>query len=318
MNAVNTGGENKGAVKRVVVSGASGLIGSALVAALRADGVEVITLVRRPARTTQEVQWSPGEAALDPSVLAGADAVVALGGASVGRLPWTAGYQRELTVSRLEPTRTLTAALRELSEHSSSADGIPAFLSASAVGYYGSVPGEVLTESHGPGTTFLAQLCVKWEAAAREVEDLTRVVLLRTAPVIHPDGVLKPMMRLTALGLGGPLGQGTQVWPWVSLVDEVRAIQHLINSEISGAVNLAGPTPATMAEQGRALARIMRRPFWLPAPAWGLRLGLGRAAADSLLTSDADVRPEVLLNSGFQFSHTTVSEAMSAAFKSDE
>lgn len=302
-----------GRVQRVVVSGSSGLIGSALVSSLRADGVEVTTLVRRPARTTDEVQWSPGETALDPAVLDGADAVVALGGASVGRMPWTARYQRELVASRLEPTRTLTAALRKLPQHPGSTAGIPAFLSASAVGYYGSAPGEELTEIHAPGTTFLAQLCVKWEAAAREAEDLTRVVLLRTAPVIHREGVLKPMMRLMAFGVGGPLGRGTQVWPWVSLLDEVRAIRHLIDSEISGAVNISGPTPATMAEQGRALARTMRRPFWLPAPTWGLRLALGRDATDSLMVSDADARPEVLLKSGFQFAHTTVSDAISAA-----
>ena len=304
--------------QRVVVSGSSGLIGSALVSSLRADGVRVTTLVRRPARTIDEVQWSPGETVLDPAVLDGAVAVVALGGASVGRMPWTARYQRELAASRLEPTRTLTAALHKLPQHSSSSTGIPAFLSASAVGYYGSAPGEVLTESHAPGTTFLAQLCVEWEAAAREVEDHTRVVLLRTAPVIHRDGVLKPMMRLTALGMGGPLGRGTQLWPWVSLIDEVRAIRHLIDSEISGAVNLAGPTPATMAEQGRALARTMLRPFWLPAPDWGLRLALGRDATESLLISDADARPEALLKSGFQFAHTTVSEAMFAAFTPEE
>ena len=307
-----------GRVQRVVVSGSSGLIGSALVSSLRADGVRVTTLVRRPARTTDEVQWFPGEAVLDPAVLDGADAVVALGGASVGRMPWTARYRRELAASRLEPTRTLTAALRKLPHRSSSLTSTPAFLSASAVGYYGSAPGEVLPETHAPGTTFLARVCVKWEAAARDVEDLTRVVLLRTAPVIHRDGVLKPMMRLTAFGLGGPLGQGTQVWPWVSLTDEVRAIQHLINSEVSGAVNLAGPTPATMAEQGRALARTMRRPFWLPAPTWGLRFALGRDATESLLISDADARPEALLKSRFQFVHKTVSEAMSAAFKPQE
>ncbi|MGI8394482.1 TIGR01777 family oxidoreductase [Leucobacter sp. W1038] len=293
--------------RRVVVSGASGLIGTALVRALREVGTEVTTLVRRPARGAHEVPWAPGERPLDPGLIDGADAVVALGGASVGRMPWTSSYRAELTASRLGPTLALADAIRELGE------GAPAFLSASAVGYYGSVPGAVLTEASPAGNTFLAGLCVEWERAARTAGPHSRVVLLRTAPVIHRDGVLKPMIRLTGLGLGGPLGRGTQVWPWISLDDEVRAIQHLIASEIEGPVNLTGPTPATANEQGRALARAMRRPFWLPAPEWGLRLALGRAATESLLTADADVRPSVLERSGFTFTSETVEAAVQAA-----
>jgi len=293
--------------RRVVISGASGLIGTALVGALRASGAEVTTLVRRPARAPGEVTWAPGERPLDPSVLADADAVVALGGASVGRMPWTSSYRAELTASRLGPTLAIADAIRELGE------GAPAFLSASAVGYYGSVPGATLTETSPAGDTFLARLCVEWERAAQTAGPHSRVVLLRTAPVIHRDGVLKPMIRLTGLGLGGPIGRGTQVWPWISLGDEVRAIQHLIASEIEGPVNLTGPTPATANEQGRALARAMRRPFWFPAPEWGLRLALGRAATESLLTADADVRPAVLERSGFVFHDETVEGAVEQA-----
>ena len=293
--------------RRVIISGASGLIGTALVRALRAEGTEVTTLVRRPARGSGEVTWAPGERPLDPGLIDGVDAVVALGGASVGRMPWTPRYQRELSDSRLGPTRTLAEAIRALG-----ADA-PALLSASAVGYYGSVPGETLTEASAAGETFLAKLCVEWEAEALAAGTHSRVVLLRTAPVIHRDGVLKPLIRLTGLGVGGPIGRGTQVWPWISLNDEVRAIQHLIASEIEGPVNLTGPTPATANEQGRALARAMRRPFWLPAPEWGLRLALGRAATESLLTADADVRPEVLQRSGFTFSDQTVEGAVEKA-----
>ncbi|MGK0716627.1 TIGR01777 family oxidoreductase [Leucobacter sp. W1153] len=293
--------------RQVVISGASGLIGTALVRALRSEGVEVTTLVRRPARGAHEISWAPGERPLDPGLIDGADAVVALGGASVGRMPWTSNYRAELTASRLGPTLALAHAIRELG------GGGPAFLSASAVGYYGSVPGATLTEKSPAGDTFLARLCVEWERAAQTAGSHSRVVLLRTAPVIHRDGVLKPMMRLTGLGLGGPLGRGTQVWPWISLVDEVRAIQHLIDSEIEGPVNLTGPTPATANEQGRALARAMRRPFWLPAPEWGLRLALGRAATESLLTADADVRPAVLEQTEFVFHTETVEAAVTAA-----
>ncbi|MDH5132314.1 MULTISPECIES: TIGR01777 family oxidoreductase [unclassified Microbacterium] len=292
--------------RRIVISGASGLIGSALTDALRADGIDVSTLVRRAPQAEGEVEWAPGDAALDPDVLAGAEAVVALGGASVGRLPWTRRYRRQLVESRLDATNTLTTALRALRTDA------PAFVSASAVGYYGSAPGEVLTEHSGPGSTFLADLTVRWETAARRAEDHTRVALLRTAPVIHRRGVLRPMITLTKLGVAGPLGTGTQIWPWISLEDEVRGIRHVLDEKLAGPVNLAGPTRASANEIGRALAQRMHRPFWLPAPRWALRLALGDAA-ESLLLPDADVRPEVLEQSGFRFTHRTAAEAVAAA-----
>lgn len=292
--------------RRIVVSGASGLIGRALVSSLRSDGVDVTTLVRRPPQTDDEAQWEPGENPLDPEVLAGADAVVALGGASVGRLPWTRGYRKELVDSRLQATRTLTTALRALRSDA------PALVSASAVGYYGSAPGEILTEDSAAGQTFLADLTVRWEAEARRAEDHTRVALLRTAPVIHRRGVLKPLVQLTRFGVSGPLGRGTQIWPWISLDDEVGAIRHVVDHKIAGPVNLTGPTPASANEIGRALATRMHRPFWLPVPAWALRLALGDAA-ESLLLPDADVRPQVLERTGFRFAHRTATEAVSAA-----
>ncbi|WP_149085436.1 MULTISPECIES: TIGR01777 family oxidoreductase [Microbacterium] len=292
--------------RRIVISGASGLIGTALATALRADDIEVSTLVRRTPQAEGELEWAPGDAALDPDVLAGAEAVVALGGASVGRLPWTRGYRRQLVESRLDATNTLTTALRALRTDA------PALVSASAVGYYGSAPGEILTEHSGPGTTFLADLTVRWETAARRAEDHTRVALLRTAPVIHRRGVLRPMITLTRLGVAGPLGSGTQIWPWISLDDEVRAIRHVLDEKLAGPVNLTGPTRASANDIGRALAERMHRPFWLPAPRWALRLALGDAA-ESLLLPDADVRPEVLQRSGFRFTHATAAEAVAAA-----
>lgn len=293
--------------RRIVISGASGLIGSALTASLRADGIDVTTLVRRPPKDASERQWAPGERDLDPGVLDGAEAVVALGGASVGRLPWTPRYRRELVDSRLKSTRTITTALRALRQDA------PALVSASAVGYYGSAPGEQLSEDSPSGQTFLAQLCVQWEAEARRAEDHTRVALLRTAPVIHRKGVLKPLIQLTRFGVAGPIGKGTQIWPWMSLDDEVSAIRHVIDQKIAGPVNLTGPTPASANDIGRALAREMHRPFWIPAPAWALRLVLSGAATDSLLVSDADVRPTVLQKTGFAFAHRTAAEAVASA-----
>ena len=292
----------------VVVSGASGLIGSALVAALRSRGTPVIRLVRRAPEAPDERQWTPG-GRLDPATLAGARAVVNLNGASIGRLPWTPRYRRILRASRIDPTRTLARAIRELGPDA------PALLSASAVGYYGSRPGQRLDEGSGAGRGFLAQLCVEWEQVATSAVN-ARVALLRTAPLIDRDGVLKPLISLTGLGLGGPLGDGRQVWPWLTLADEVGAILHVLDSDdIEGPVNLTGPSTATATQIGRALAHEIHRPFLLPAPAWALRAAVGRDAANDLLLVDADVRPTVLTRTGYVFAHPTAQQAVQAALR---
>lgn len=291
---------------RIVISGASGLIGGALTRSLRSDGIRVVHLVRRPARSGDEVEWLTGRP-LDPDTLAGAAAVVNLNGASIGRLPWGARYRDTLRKSRLEPTSVLADALLALKTDA------PALLSASAVGYYGDQPGTRLDETAAPGETFLADLCAEWEREAMRAAAVTRVALLRTAPILHPDAVLKPMIALTRFGLGGPLGSGRQVWPWISLDDEIRAIRHVIDSDIHGPVNLTGPHRATAGGIGRSLASLMRRPYLVPAPAWALRLGLGRAAADSLLLADADAVPDALTRTGFEFRHPTAPEALAAA-----
>lgn len=292
--------------RRIVISGSSGLVGRALVWSLQSDEIEVTRLVRRPSERPEEVEWLRDGEPLDPEVLDGAEAVVNLNGASVGRLPWSARYREVLRASRIEPTRALATAVRALG-----ADA-PLFVSASAVGFYGSAPGEVLTESSPAGDTVLAQLCVEWEATAGEAGSQAQVALLRTAPILHREAVLKPLIRLTSLGLGGPLGRGTQLWPWISLEDEVRAIRHIIEHRISGPVNLTGPEPAAASDIGRALARRLHRPFLAPAPAPMLRALLG-AAADSLLLADADARPQVLAETGFRFEHRSAAAALAAA-----
>ncbi|WP_298743665.1 TIGR01777 family oxidoreductase [uncultured Microbacterium sp.] len=290
---------------RVVVSGASGLIGRALVDALRADGVAVTRLVRRPVEAPDERSWNPGHTLLDPEVLRGARAVVNLNGASIGRFPWTPRYKHELLWSRLLPTQTLATALTALGAEA------PAFVSASGAGYYPSAPGAVLTEASPRGDTFLADVCGEWETAAQRTPG--RVALLRTAPIIHREGVLKPLLLLTKYGVSGPIGPGTQVWPWISLEDEVRAIRHIIDHEVAGPVNLTGPTRATANDLGFALARRMNRPFLVRAPLWAISLVLGRDATQSLLASDSHVVPGVLEASGFTFTHTTVEDAVAAA-----
>lgn len=293
--------------RRVVIAGASGLIGSALVDSLRADGVEVTSLVRHEPSAPHERQWLQDAAPLDPDVIAGADAVVCLNGASIGRFPWTPSYKSTLLWSRITPTRTLAAAVRALG------DDAPALVNASATGFYGSQPRVELSESSPRGSGLLADICVEWEAAARDAGDKARVALLRTAPVVHEQGVLKPLLLLTKLGISGPIGRGTQVWPWISLDDEVRAIRHVIDSDIAGPVNLTGPTRATANDLGFALARRMNRPYVLRAPIWGVKLALGTDATEALLTSDADVKPTVLNDSGFAFTHRTVEDAVASA-----
>ncbi|MET0297020.1 MAG: TIGR01777 family oxidoreductase [Microbacterium sp.] len=294
-------------IRRIVVAGASGLIGGALVESLRADDVEVTRLVRRPAEAPDEVEWLTDAAPLDPAVLAGADAVVGLNGASIGRFPWTQRYKNTLLWSRIIPTRALARAIRELGPDA------PAFVSSSAVGWYGSSPGAVFTEDSPRGDSFLADLCGEWESAAYAAGPDARVATVRTAPVVHREGVLKPLLVLTKLGVSGPIGRGTQVWPWISLDDEVRGIRHIIEQRLTGPVNLTGPTRATANDLGFALAVRMNRPYVVRAPVWGLKLALGTDATEALLTTDANVVPAALTASGFEFRHPTVADAVAAA-----
>jgi len=293
--------------RRVVVAGASGLIGEALVSSLRDDGIAVTTLVRRPPTRDDEVQWLADATPLPPSVLEGADAVVGLNGASIGKFPWTRSYKSTLLWSRITPTRTLATAVRALG------DEAPAFINASATGFYGSAPGARLTETSPRGEGFLADLTGEWESAARGAGDKARVALLRTAPVVHERGVLKPLLLLTRFGVSGPIGRGTQVWPWISLDDEVAAIRHVIDRDIDGPVNLTGPTRATANDLGFALARRMNRPYLLRAPVFAVKMVLGSDATEGLLTSDAHVVPEALESSGFTFSQPTVEDAVANA-----
>lgn len=294
--------------KRIVLTGASGLIGTELVRVLRERGDEVHVLLRREAKGQGEHYWNPEQMQLDQRQLANADALISLNGTSVGRVPWTAARKAQLWESRIGPTRLLNNAIRALGS-----EAPLRWLSASATGYYGSQPGVTLREDSSPGDSFLARLTVAWEAEARTAESDTQLALLRTAPVLHPRGVLKPMMPLTKFGLAGPLARGTQYWPWISLDDEIRAILFVLDQGLQGPVNLAAPKAATANDIGRALATELRRPFWLPAPEFALKLALSADASESLLTSDARVEPHRLLQSGFEFLHTTPNAAIHAS-----
>jgi uncharacterized protein (TIGR01777 family) len=233
------------------------------------------------------------------------DAVVNLSGASLARLPWTKNYRGELVDSRITATRTLADAMRK-------ARHPPAvFLSASAVGYYGDRPGELLTEFSSAGSGFLAELVGRWETAAMLAPDETRTAVFRTGIVVGYGGAMQRIGTLTRFGLSGRLGTGGQHWPWISLDDEVAALLHLLDSKLSGPVNLVGPTPATADRVMNAMAERMHRPYAFTVPERMLELALGRAA-DELLLSSQKVRPQRLIDDGFRFSHVTVEAALDA------
>lgn len=292
---------------KVLVSGASGLIGDELCRRLLEDGHQVDRLVRRAPRDRNEHNWAPSAHILDAALLVGVDAVVNLSGASLGRLPWTARYRRELRSSRLDTTRTITDAMAMV-------DAPPGVLiNASAVGYYGDRPGHRLTEEAGRGDGFLADLSADWEAAASLAPERTRVVMLRTGLVVARHGALRPFAAMTRLGLGGPIGTGGQHWPWISLYDEVAAIRHLLVSEVSGPVNLVGPVPCTADGMLRALAAETHRPYALRVSERIVRLGLSDAGRELLLSSQKAI-PQKLCESGFRFRHDTAADAIAATF----
>ncbi|GAA4190816.1 TIGR01777 family oxidoreductase [Gryllotalpicola kribbensis] len=289
---------------RIVIAGASGLIGTELTRQLTERGDEVVRLVRRAARTLDERAWDPASGDLDPAALAGAGAVVNLAGASISRLPWTRARKDGILKSRIDATATIARGVR--------AAGVPVLVNGSAVGIYGSRPGERLTEVSQEGEGFLADVVRSWEAAAHAAaQPGTRVALARTGVVIGDGGAVKPLRLLARLGVAGPLGSGRQHWPWISLHDEASALVHLIDHGLEGPVNLAGPTPATAGELVCAIARDEKRPYWLPAPASLLTLALGDAARELLLADQLQV-PAKLIESGFRFRDRTLADALAA------
>lgn len=289
---------------RVLISGATGLVGSEVARQLLAAGHEPIKLVRRPAVRGDEVEWDPARGFITAGVMDTIDAVVNMAGATTGKLPWTKSYKQEIVNSRLDSTRTLVQAM-------TSAKKPPkVFVSGSASGYYGDTGETVLSETAPKGTGFLSDLAHQWEQEALKAPESVRVVLARTTMVMSKKlGALGRLLPLIKLGVGGPLGRGTQWWAWISQVDEAAAIIHLINHPTAtGAFNLTAPEPATCIDIVRALAKELKRPAIIPVPAFALKLAFGEAASELLLCSQ-NMSAKKLLETGFKFKHATLQEA---------
>jgi uncharacterized protein len=293
---------------RVAVTGASGLIGTALVPHLRSVGHEVVRLVRRPATSADEVTWDPKAGTVDLDALQGVDGVIHLAGAGVGDYRWTDDYKREILDSRLDGTHTIVSAMTQL-------DPRPRVLvSASAIGWYGDTGDQPVDESAPAGTGFLADVVRAWEAAASPAADAgIRVVHPRTGLVVASSGgAWARMFPLFKLGLGGKLGPGSQYWSWISLRDEVCALQFLLEQDhLSGPVNLTGPAPVTNAEVTSVMGSVLGRPTILPAPAFALKIVLGEFSSEVLGSSR--VVSAVLQESGFAFQDPTIEAAIRSA-----
>jgi hypothetical protein len=295
---------------KVVVTGSHGLIGGALIPVLRAEGHQVVCLSRT--KGGPDLHWDPAAGVLDADAVADVDAAVHLAGAGIGDARWSPARRKAVLESRTRSTALLSARLAEVRERGR---GPQVLLSGSAIGYYGDRDSEELTEQSPSGRGFLAGLCSQWEAAAEPARTAgLRVVLLRTGVVqSRRGGSLKKQLALFRAGLGGRLGNGEQWTSWISIIDEVRAILHLLNIDsVSGPVNLTSPHPVTNNTYTRILSSVLHRPALLPVPRFALEAVLGRDMAAELVLASAKVQPVKLADSGFRWSTPDLESALHA------
>jgi uncharacterized protein (TIGR01777 family) len=288
------------APQRIAVTGASGLIGTALIGHLKSEGHTVQRLVRRPVVSADEIQWDPAAGTVDLTALEGVDAVIHLAGANVGDKRWSKKYKAEILNSRLLGTTTIANAVNAVKPQ--------VFISSSAIGWYAETGNRAVTEEDRPGDDFLAAVCKEWEAAA-DLATNTRTVKIRTGLVLDPTGgALGKMLPLFRFGLGGKLGNGKQWWSWITLHDQIRAICHLLEKPVEGAVNLTAPNPATNQEFTSALARALHRPAVFPVPGIALKIALGGFSSEIL--GSKKVMPQKLVDSGFTFDYPHIAPAL--------
>lgn len=286
--------------QRIAVTGASGLIGTALVGYLKSQGHTVQRLVRRAAVSSEEITWDPIAGTVDMDALAGVDAVIHLAGAGVGDKRWTKRYKSEILNSRLLGTTTIAKAVAIVQPQ--------VFIAASAIGWYGESGNRAVVESDRVGDDFLATVCREWESAADLAGDV-RTVKLRTGLVLDPTGgALGKMLPIFRFGLGGKLSNGKQWWSWITLHDQIRAIAFLLENKISGPVNTTSPNPVTNSEFTAGLARAMHRPALFPVPALALKIVLGGFSSEVL--GSKKVMPHVLTEAGFTFDYPHISSAL--------
>ena len=286
--------------QRIAITGASGLIGSALVGYLKSQGHTVQRLVRRVAVSSEEITWDPIAGTVDMEALAGVDAVIHLAGAGVSDKRWTKKYKSEILNSRLLGTTTIAKAVAIVKPE--------VFISASAIGWYGESGNRAVVESDRVGDDFLAAVCREWESAADLAGDV-RTVKLRTGLVLDPTGgALGKMLPLFRFGLGGKLSDGKQWWSWITLHDQIRAIAFLLENRVSGPVNLTSPNPVTNSEFTAGLARAMHRPALFPVPAFALKIVLGGFSAEVL--GSKKVIPQALTEAGFTFDYPHITSAL--------
>ena len=288
--------------QRIAITGASGLIGTALVGHLKSEGHTVQRFVRRPVVAPDEIQWDPKTGYVDIEALRGVDAVIHLAGVGVGDKRWTKKYKSEILNSRLLGTTAIAHAVNEVKPQ--------VFISASAIGWYGESGNRSVVETDRVGDDFLAAVCREWEGAADLVTDV-RTVKIRTGLVLDPTGgALGRMLPLFRLGLGGKLGNGKQWWSWITLHDFISAITFLLENKVSGPVNLTSPNPVTNQEFTSALARAMHRPALFPAPAIALKIALGGFSSEIL--GSKKVTPQALADAGFTWDYPHITNALTA------